>query len=307
MSWLKKLFGAGHPPLEGRPRDGRGWRRLLPEEAAVIVDKGTETPFSGEYDAHFAAGTYSCRRCGAALYRSEDKFDARCGWPSFDDELPGAVRRVPDSDGLRTEIQCAACGAHLGHVFAGEQMTDKNVRHCVNSLSLAFTPTAPAPSVPAARAYFAGGCFWGVEHHFMKVPGVLATTVGYMGGTEERPSYEQVSSRSTGHAETLEVVYDPGLVSFETLAKLFFEIHDPTQVDRQGPDVGPQYRSAVFYTDEVQRAAAERLIRTLTDQGLEVATKLEPAAKFWPAEEHHQRYYEKRGGEPYCHVRVKRF
>ena len=114
------------------------FNELTPEERHVIERKGTERPFSGEYDDFYQPGTYICRRCNAELYRSDDKFDAHCGWPAFDDEVPGAVKRLPDPDGSRTEIECASCGAHLGHVFEGERLTTKNTRHCVNSLSMKF-------------------------------------------------------------------------------------------------------------------------------------------------------------------------
>jgi len=116
------------------------YRKLTKKEENVLIHKGTELPFSGKYYAFWEKGTYVCKRCGAKLYRSESKFEPGCGWPSFDDEISGAVKRVPDADGVRTEIICANCGAHLGHVFLDEGFTDKNIRHCVNSISLKFIP-----------------------------------------------------------------------------------------------------------------------------------------------------------------------
>ena len=289
---------------EGAPMSaqspGRKYRKLTPEEEQIIVHKGTERAFSGEYHDHFAAGVYACRRCGAMLYRSEYKFRAECGWPAFDDEIPAAVKHLPDADGQRTEIICANCDGHLGHVFSGERLTPKDTRHCVNSLSLAFIPRE---QLKYGRAIFAGGCFWGVEYWLQQEPGVLETTVGYTGGAKENPTYEEVCSHATGHAEAVEVLYDPVRVSFEQLAKLFFEIHDPTQRDGQGPDLGPQYRSAIFYVDEEQKQVAQRLIAALKAKGLGVVTELTPAGRLWPAEDYHQDYYPHKGTTPYCHVR----
>ena len=278
---------------------------LTPEEEAVIVHKGTERPFTGEYYMHFENGTYECKRCGAALYRSDDKFESGCGWPSFDDEIEGAVRHETDADGVRTEILCANCGAHLGHVFEGEGLTDKNVRHCVNSISLEFIPEEA--NVDTARAYFAGGCFWGVEHLFEGKEGVISAVSGYMGGSKEKPTYEEVCSGATGHLETVEVQYNPEKVSFEELARFFFEIHDPTQADRQGPDVGSQYRSAVFYSSDEEKATAEKLIGILRKKGYDVVTEVLPAGTFWKAEDYHQDYYERHGKSPYCHAYKPRF
>ena len=158
-----------------------------------------------------------------------------------------------------------------------------------------------------ARAIFASGCFWGTEYHMKRAKGVLSTRVGFTGGTVDRPSYREVCSGRTGHAEAVEVTFDPTVTDYETLARLFFETHDPTQVDRQGPDVGTQYRSAIFVLDESQRDVAERLIGLLTDRGLDVATEVVPAGPFWPAEDYHQDYYGKTGHTPYCHVYTPRF
>lgn len=280
-------------------------QKLTSEEERVIVHKGTEAPYSGKYYKFSGEGTYTCKRCGTPLYRSSDKFDSECGWPSFDDAIPGAVKRTMDADGRRTEITCAKCGGHLGHVFEGEGFTSKDTRYCVNSISMNFIPKSAA--VTTERAYFAGGCFWGTEHLLKQTEGVISTRVGYMGGRTEHPTYQDVCSDTTGHAEAVEVEFDPSKVSFEKLARLFFEIHDPTQINRQGPDIGDQYRSAVFYANDGQKETTEKLIGLLKVKGYKVVTQVAPAGKFWEAEQYHQDYYTRTGKEPYCHVYTKRF
>ena len=286
--------------------ENKKFRKLTPEEKKVILYKGTEMPYSGKYDKFFKDGIYRCKRCNAPLYMSKDKFHSGCGWPSFDDDIKGAVKRQLDVDGRRVEIVCANCGAHLGHVFEGEQFTPKNTRHCVNSISLVFEPI---DEKKYKKAYFAGGCFWGVEYHFDNLEGVIVAKSGYMGGKTENPTYEEVCYKDTGHLETVEVIYDPKKITFEELAKLFFEIHDPTQTNGQGPDIGSQYLSAIFYNNEEEKEIAQKLIKELEAQGLKVATKLIPAKehKFYEAEEYHQDYYKKHNKKPYCHIYKKRF
>jgi len=163
------------------------------------------------------------------------------------------------------------------------------------------------PDTETKRAYLAGGCFWGVEYHLRRLPGVRSVISGFMGGALERPTYRQVCAGGTGHLETVEVTYDPAVISFEAIARRFFEIHDPTQMDRQGPDVGVQYRSAVFYGDEQEREVAQGLIAQLINNGYDVVTELVPAGIFWPAEDYHQEYYDRHGKEPACHWPVPRF
>ena len=283
----------------------RSYNKLSTEEERIIVHKGTEVPFSGKYNYFFEKGSYLCKRCNARLYRSDDKFASTCGWPSFDDEIIAAVKRQPDIDGKRTEILCANCGAHLGHVFEGEGLTEKDTRHCVNSTSLIFVPEKKEP--PAAKAYFAGGCFWGVEHLFDHKEGVISAISGYMGGSMDNPTYEDVKYGSTGHLEVVKVIYDPAKVSYEKLVKFFFEIHDPTQVDGQGPDIGKQYLSAIFYNTDEEKKTAYKLIDILESKGYKIATKVLPAAAFWKAEEYHQDYFDKNKQQPSCHVYKKRF
>ncbi len=274
--------------------------KLTDEEKRVIIDKGTEAPFVGKYTNFKGEGTYICKLCNAPLYKSADKFDSHCGWPAFDDEIEGAIKRQPDADGRRVEIVCAKCGAHLGHVFEGERFTRKNIRHCVNSISMKFIPKEE-------EAIFAGGCFWGVEHLLAQQKGVKSVESGYIGGHIPNPTYEEVCDGNTGHAEAVRVIFDPLIVDYQTLAKLFFEIHDPEQIDRQGPDKGTQYRSEIFYTSPKQQDTANKLIKQLTDKGYKVATKVTKATRFYPAEKYHQDYYKKTGKEPYCHAYQKRF
>ncbi len=270
-------------------------------EKFVILEKGTERPFTGELLHMTAPGTYVCKQCDAPLYKSDDKFESHCGWPSFDDEIPGAVKRQPDADGRRTEIVCAHCGGHLGHVFTGEGYTTKNTRHCVNSISMKFIPLSQNT---LETAYFASGCFWGTEYHFMQAKGVQATTVGYMGGEIPYPTYREVCTGRTGHVETTKIEFDPTVTTYEEMIKLFFETHDFTQTNGQGPDIGSQYLSVIFYTTEAQQEIAKKYLQILAGKGYTVATSLRPAEDipFYPAEEYHQEYYDKEGGTPYCHV-----
>ena len=225
-------------------------KRLSHLAYQVTQEKGTERPFTSEFAESWHDGAYHCVVCDAKLFESAHQFNAGCGWPSFDEEIPGAVTRKRDADGIRTEIVCSNCGGHLGHVFLGERFTSKNIRHCVNSISMEFLP------MKRKRAIFAGGCFWGVEHLMKDLPGVKSVVSGYIGGHLEYPSYKDVCTGNTGHAEAVRITYNPDLISYETLAKLFFEIHDPEQVDGQGPDIGHQYRSEVFYLNDNQKAKA---------------------------------------------------
>lgn len=273
-------------------------RKLTTREEDVIVGKGTEPPFSGKYEKHFEGGIYACRRCGAPLYKSESKFDSHCGWPSFDDELPGAVKRLPDPDGARTEIQCASCGAHLGHLFKGEHLTQKNTRHCVNSVSLEFIPRE---KVRSETIVLGGGCFWCTEAAFSIVPGVISVAPGYAGGNGDNPTYNQVCSGLTGHAEVVRVEYLPATVPLEKLLDIFFTIHDPTQVNRQGNDRGSQYRSIILFTSGKQEKAVRKYMGAMAQgYGKPVTTEVKKLRKFYPAEESHREYYKKNPNQPYC-------
>ena len=289
------------------PAMSQKYNELTPEEAYVIEQKGTERAGTGEYTDNKSEGSYICRKCNAELYKSSDKFDSNCGWPSFDDEIKGAVRRETDADGRRTEILCANCDGHLGHVFLGERFTDKNTRHCVNSISLKFIKAGedlPTPILPTPKqkAIFASGCFWGTEYWLQKVPGIISVTSGYIGGHVKNPTYKQVCSGTTGHYEACEVIFNPDKVDFDTIAKIYFNTHNPEQANGQGPDIGSQYLPAIFYTSDDQKTQSEALLEQLRKKGLKPATEIKEASIFYAAEDEHQDYYFKHRKTPYCHV-----
>ncbi|MDD5406346.1 MAG: bifunctional methionine sulfoxide reductase B/A protein [Sulfurovaceae bacterium] len=286
-------------------------KKLTPEEKHIIIEKGTERPFSGSLVYNKEDGIYRCKLCGSPLFKSKSKFESECGWPSFDDAIKGAIREIPEADG-RKEIICAKCGGHLGHVFRGEKMTQKNTRYCVNSLSLTFDKkdTYSPKDIHTSNekiAYFAGGCFWRMEYYLEKLDGVKDVISGYMGGTRENPTYKDVSSGNTGYLEVVKVIYDPAKISYETLAKAFFEIHDPTQANGQGPDIGEQYQSAVFASNAKEKEIINNLISILKQKGYKVVTKIYDVKSFYKAEDYHQNYYAKHNKTPYCHGYIKRF
>jgi len=278
---------------------------LTPQAFEVLINQATELPFSGAYNQHTEQGSYLCRRCGLSLFRSDTKFLSSCGWPSFDDEITGAIKRLPDSDGRRTEIRCQRCDAHLGHVFHGEDLTAKNLRHCVNSLAIDFVNSTTITD--SEEAIVAGGCFWGVEYYLKRLPGVVKTEVGYIGDTTPNPTYQSVCQGCTQFLEGVRILYDKELIDYQSVIKHFFETHDPTQTNGQGPDIGLQYLSAVFCFNDAQSRIVQQLIDELTFQGLKVATQVNSMFPFWPAELSHQDYYDKKKSTPYCHTYTKRF
>ena len=315
--WMTDLFWPGiRPPqrlLEGKIpmnkkilKTDEEWKKVLsPEQFEVMRNKGTEKPFSGKYNDHYLEGVYLCAGCGTPLFPSNTKYDHGTGWPSFSapvDEENLEYRKDFSHFMERIEVVCATCGAHLGHVF-DDGPAPSRLHYCINSVTLDFDPapleeeiTGPRTPGKHQTATFAAGCFWGVEDKFSKIEGVVRTAVGYSGGDLENPTYQQVCRGNTGHAEAVHIDYDPSVLSYTDLLDAFFQIHDPTQLNKQGPDIGSQYRSVIFYHTEEQKREAENMIASLQKSGRfkePIVTQVLPAEEFFRAEEYHQKFYKK--------------
>jgi peptide methionine sulfoxide reductase msrA/msrB len=301
-------------------------KNLSSEQFAVTQQCGTEPAFHNPYWDNHKPGIYVDVVSGEPLFSSLDKFDSGTGWPSFTQPLNATdiVKKQDSAFGMvQTEVRSKIADSHLGHVFDDGPADKGGLRYCINSASLKFIPVEEMdragygqylePFVKAGlskapvheTALLAGGCFWGMEEIIRKIPGVIKTTVGYTGGTTPDPTYEEVCTGGTGHAESIQVVFDPTRINYETLLDYFFRMHDPTTLNRQHNDRGTQYRSAIFYTSDAQKQTAERVKLRWDKSGKfnrPIVTEITPATKFYSAEDYHQKYLVKNPGGYTCHV-----
>jgi peptide methionine sulfoxide reductase msrA/msrB len=289
------------------------WRSsLTPEQFDVLINKGTEMPGSGKLLHNDKTGDYVCAACDNVLFKSDAKFDSHCGWPSFDKAIENGkvITKTDKSHGMeRTEVLCARCGGHLGHLFE-DGPTKTGLRYCINSTSLGFKEEQKneLTALPSSdTVVLAGGCFWSIQAIYQKLKGVTNVAVGYSGGAKANPSYEDVSTGNTGYAESVQVVYNPNQIKLVDILKVFFSIHNPTTVNKQGADEGTQYRSAIFYDNEQQKNVVAEVIGSLQKNNAfdkAIVTIVQPLTKFYKAEDYHQDYYNNNKGQGYCQAVV---
>lgn len=287
------------------------WKsRLSKEQYAVLREKGTEKPFSGKWLFHEEKGFYTCAACGNPLFSSDRKFDSHCGWPSFDEEIAGGKikTQIDYSHGMvREEIMCARCGGHLGHLF-DDGPTSTGKRYCVNSLSLDFKTSVPEKVQALDTIVLGGGCFWCIEAVYEKMKGVVSAESGYAGGNTANPTYAEVCSGTTHHAEVVRVIYDRNICSLNQILEVFFTVHDPTTLNKQGADEGSQYRSIVLYNNQAQKDLVMKVIDELNGAEVyssRIVTEVKPLLKFYGAEISHQDYYKINPDKAYCQLVVK--
>jgi peptide methionine sulfoxide reductase msrA/msrB len=290
------------------------WKKeLSPEQFFVLRQKGTERPFTGELLMNKEKGVYKCAACGNELFTDEMKFDSHCGWPSFDKEISGGkIKTIKDTTHgmIRTEIVCAKCDGHLGHLF-DDGPTETGMRYCVNSLSLEFVNKEEQKKTEnnsAKTLLLGGGCYWCVEAVYEMLDGVVKVESGFSGGKVKNPSYEEVCSGNTGHAEVVKITYDDNKTSFEEILKVFFTVHDPTTLNRQGADVGTQYRSVIYYNNEQEKQSANQIINELNKAKVysnPIVTEVSLVGEFYKAKDDHQNYYQQNKEQGYCRMVIK--
>ena len=298
---------------------------LTPEQYKVVKENGTEAPFQNEYWNNKEDGIYVDIVSGEPLFSSTEKYDSGSGWPSF--TIPIEVNKLSyikdNTYGMvRTEVRSKSADSHLGHVFEDGPKDSTGLRYCINSASLKFVPASemeskgygeymylfPKEYATAHSLSFivvAAGCFWGTEEYFSKLSGVKEVISGYSGGTLPYPSYDAVCTGLTGHAESVLIYFDEKTISFESIVKHFFRMHEPDVLNQQGNDIGTQYRSAIFYNSDSQKNIIENLIQRAVKAGKykKIVTEVMPFKVFYKAEEYHQDYIVK-NPNGYCHVNL---